>query len=118
MSGFPLIVRSRMGKSLRTSSTSSAAGRSSTARATSVSSRAFSLRPGGGPVRAGRVRGGLLRGEPQLLADAFVALLLELVGQLRAAGLHDPPAHHHVYVVRGDVVQDPLVVRDQEHAQV
>src|SRR4051812_119257 len=53
-----------------------------------------------------------------VLADPVVALLLELQRQLGAARLDDPSVHQHVDEVRLDVIQDPLVVRDQEHPQI
>src|SRR6266511_5634307 len=55
--------------------------------------------------------------DPELLAVALVYLLLELVGQLLPARLHDTPADHDVDEIRRDVVHDPLIVADEEHAQ-
>ena len=40
-----------------------------------------------------------------------VALLLELLGELRASRLHNTPTHEDVDVIGSDVVEDPLVVR-------
>ena len=52
------------------------------------------------------------------LREALVAVLLELVGQLRAAGLDDAAADEHVHELRLDVAQDAGVVRDQQDAAV
>src|SRR5260370_21401729 len=80
------------------------------------------LTPGPSPARRGvspaaplhRGRGGrrlvLLAGQP------LVALLFELEGEVRAAGLDDAPLIHHVDHIRRNVVQDALVVRDDQHA--
>jgi len=43
---------------------------------------------------------------------------LQLVGQLGATGGGHPAADEHVHHVRGDVLQDPRVVRDQQHPDV
>ena len=56
--------------------------------------------------------------DTELLADALVSLLLELARELGTAGPHDTTLHHHVDPVGGDVVEDPLVVGDQQDAQV
>src|SRR5512143_4176598 len=53
-----------------------------------------------------------------LFADPVVALRLELVRELRAAGLHDASVDENMDEVRLDVVQDALIVRDEEDAQV
>src|SRR3954462_4408817 len=50
--------------------------------------------------------------QTQLLAQPFVALLLQLQGQLPAARLHDAPADHDMHVVGLNVIQDALVVGD------
>src|SRR5207244_2909766 len=92
--------RSRIGKSLRIRSTSNCAGggvpsvRSMTLAIRLTFSRTLSLRPG--PALGGGVRRALLHGDAEFLPHALVALVLQLAGQLRAAGLHDPPAHHDV----------------------
>src|SRR3712207_6733997 len=48
----------------------------------------------------------------ELLAHPVVALLLQLLGELLAARGHQPTVEHDVDVVRLDVPQDPLIVRD------
>src|SRR5919204_6580391 len=48
----------------------------------------------------------------------LVSMLLELVGELGSTTLHDTPIDEDVDVVRLDVVQDPLVVRDHEGAHL
>ena len=48
----------------------------------------------------------------------LVPELLQLIRELGAAGLHDLPVDEDVDVVRLDVVEDPLVVRDHERAHV
>src|SRR2546428_190986 len=53
-----------------------------------------------------------------LFPDPVIALPLELEGQLLAAGLHDAAVEEHVDVVRLDVLQEPLVVRHQDHGVV
>src|SRR2546427_1621929 len=50
--------------------------------------------------------------------DPVVALGFELVRQLRASRLDDPAVDQHVDELRLDVVQDPLVVRDQENPEI
>ena len=50
--------------------------------------------------------------------ERFVALRLELLRQLGAARGDDPAVHEDVHVVGGDVVEDPLVVRDHERAHL
>src|SRR5512143_2874590 len=50
--------------------------------------------------------------------DPHVTLRLQLVRQLRPARLDDPAVDENVDELRLDVVEDPLVVRDQQHAQV
>ena len=59
----------------------------------------------------------MLLGPPQrrLLLEPGVALLLELERHLLAAGADDAPVDQHVDEVRNDVVQQPLVVRDDQH---
>src|SRR5512143_1953831 len=52
------------------------------------------------------------------VSDPHVALRLQLVCQLRAARLDDPAVDENVDELRLDVIEDPLVVRDQQHAQV
>src|SRR5437667_7187388 len=53
-----------------------------------------------------------------LRCKRFVALGLEPVGQLGTAFLHDTPADEDVHEIGGDVVEDPLVMRDQEGAHL
>src|SRR4029453_2988517 len=53
-----------------------------------------------------------------LFPDPVIALPLELESQLLATGLHDAAVEEHVDVVRLDVLQEPLVVRHQDHAVV
>src|SRR5215218_4502909 len=98
-------VRERMGKSPRMRATSSA-----------PSARSFVTDIAPSPPL--RFLFAVLLLDPELLADALVALLLELLGQLLPARLHDTPADHDVDEVRRDVVQDPLVMGDEEHAEV
>src|SRR2546428_6119105 len=102
--GLSPTVRDRMGKSSRTRSTSS--GRTSPSITLAISDTTFSRR-----------RNRFLLLDAELLAEVLVPLPLELVGELLAAGLHDPPVHHHVHVIRRDVVEDALVVRDQQDPQ-
>ena len=51
-----------------------------------------------------------------VFADPVVPLVLELLGELRAAALDDFPVEHDVDVVGLDVVEDALVVGDLEDA--
>ena len=53
-----------------------------------------------------------------LAGQPLVTLLLQLVRQIGAASLDDLPLVHHMHDIRRDVVEDALVVRDDEHAQV
>src|SRR4051812_23231664 len=53
-----------------------------------------------------------------LRGNARVAALLELERELGSARTHDAPIHEDVHVVGPDVVEDALVVRDHEHAQL
>ena len=72
-------------------------------------------------VRAERHLERLVRGrdlEPCLAQDRTVALLLELECQLAATALDDAALGEDVDDVRLDVVQQPLVVGDQQHAEV
>src|SRR5215212_1323297 len=95
------IVRSRIGKSARIRARSSGSV---------LRSCVTAMPPPGSVLR--------LRRRLAEVADPLVALLLELLRELAAAGLHDTSVHHHVDVVRRAVVQDPLVVRDEQHAEV
>src|SRR5215207_4139096 len=52
------------------------------------------------------------------LANPSVALALELLDELRAALLDDAPVVHDRDAVGRDEVQDPLVVGDDEHAEI
>src|SRR5215210_2261532 len=90
-SGCPLIMRDRIGKSALTFATSTAASL---------------LRADG------------LGAQAHLGTDALVALRLEFLSELLAALLHDTTVDHHVNEVGCDVVQDPLVVRDQQHPEI
>src|SRR5262245_3335999 len=110
-SGCPLIGRSRIGKSARILSTSSG-GASWMVFTAFLPER---LRP---LALVRRGRGLLGPGDPELPAEPLVPLQLELVGELRTARQDDPAVHHHVDVVRGDVVEDPLIVGDEQHADV
>ena len=56
--------------------------------------------------------------EAVLAQDRAVALVLEAQRQVLAARGHDPAGRQHVDDVRRDVVEQPLVVRDQQHAHV
>src|SRR5262249_19967729 len=60
-----------------------------------------------------RARRGLRRW--RLLTEPRVALLLELERELLAAGEGDSPLDQDVEEVRDDVVQEPLVVRHDDH---
>src|SRR5919109_1723257 len=104
-SGLPDISRDRMGKSSRIRFASNAA--SSTAAMVA-------------PLRGGSLGLGLVgvRLDPELGAQPFVALGLELASLVRAAAADDPAAHQHVDVVGGYVVEDALVVGDQQQPQV
>src|ERR1700690_513522 len=57
-------------------------------------------------------------GGDELLLDPVVALGLELEGEGLVAALHDPAVPHHVDVVGHDVVEQPLVVGDEEDAEL
>src|SRR5688572_20167450 len=94
--GRPCTMRCRVGKSLRISSTSTLTGLASSNARGQCRSRVL------GPGRF----------------ELLVTLGFQGFGQVRAAGLDDPAAHHHVDLVGGDVVEDPRVVRDQQHAEV
>src|SRR5450432_394574 len=95
MSGRPSCTRrSRIGKSLRTNSTSYG----------SVAVMLFT------PFTSGTSSRGL--------GVALVALGLEPVGKLAAALLDDPAVDEHVHEVGLDVAQDPGVVRDEENAAI
>ena len=61
---------------------------------------------------------GDVRGETGLAEDRAVALVLEAERQVLAAALDDPALGEDVDDVRGDVVQQPLVVGDQQDAEV
>ena len=61
---------------------------------------------------------GHVRLEPGVAEDRAVALVLEPEGQVLAAALDDPALGEDVDEVRGDVVQQPLVVGDQEDAEL
>src|SRR4029078_12436442 len=52
------------------------------------------------------------------IAHADVSLRLQLVRQLRPAGLDDAAVDEHMDELRLDVVENALVVRDQQHAQI
>src|SRR5690606_3802863 len=128
-SGWPLTLRSRMGKSARTSSGSSGASTGGTA----VTELMFSSRPRRWPFRCrpgiarthrplavclapGRPPPRLGGGRSGAVQVALVPLGLEPFGELRAALLHDPPADEDVHEVRPDVAQDPGVVGDEQDA--
>src|SRR3954447_6260060 len=53
-----------------------------------------------------------------LRGHARVAALLELERELGSARTHDAAIHEDVHVVGPDVVEDALVVRDHEHAEI
>src|SRR5215211_3096678 len=53
-----------------------------------------------------------LSARAELLAHPLVALVLEIHRQLLAAAGHDTPVEHDVDVIRLDVPQNPLIVRD------
>src|SRR5215208_2937220 len=59
-----------------------------------------------------------LRASAELLAHPVVALLLQLLGELLAARGHKPAIEHDVDVIRLDVPQDPLVVRDDDRREL
>src|SRR5689334_6648147 len=101
---WPWSSRSRIGKSRRIRSTSSGVGITLTSALRSSITLAI-------PASVPSLRLGGLLLDPELLADPLVALLLQLLRQLRAARQDDPAVHHHVDPVRRDVVEDPLVVR-------
>ena len=50
--------------------------------------------------------------------EGLVAVRLELLGELRPAFPHDTPVDEDVHEVGLDVVEDPLVVRDDERAHL
>src|SRR5919109_1469913 len=58
------------------------------------------------------------RGGGDLLSDPVVAFALELERQLLAARLDDAPVEEDMDVVRRDVLENPLVVRHQDHGVV
>src|SRR5712692_3213405 len=95
-SGLPCTCRSRIGKSLRIRSTSSAAG---------LPSRTLDI-----AITLLKENGSLFvpclaRLQTELLAQPFVSFPLELWGQLGAAREHDPALHHDVDRVGGDVIE-------------
>src|SRR5512133_1894942 len=96
-SGLPWISRARIGNSARISSMDR--GRLGAVGAVG----SIGIRLGGGS-------------RLDLLPDPAVALLLELLDQLGAALLDDPPVVEDVDRVRLDQVQDPPVVGDDQHA--
>ena len=69
------------------------------------------LRARGAPRRGRRLEAGLAE-------DRAVALVLEPQGEVLAAALDDPALGQDVDDVRGDVVEQPLVVGDQQDAEV
>src|ERR687897_1096887 len=54
----------------------------------------------------------------ELLPHPVVAPVLELVGELPAARGHQPAVEHNVYPIRLNVPEDPLVVRDDDRAEL
>src|ERR687898_78270 len=54
----------------------------------------------------------------ELLPHPVVAPVLELVGELPAARGHQPAVEHDVYPIRLNVPEDPLVVRDDDRAEL
>src|SRR5215210_1149177 len=58
-----------------------------------------------------------LRARAELLAHPLVALILEIQRQLLAAAGHEPTVEHDVDVVRLDVPQNPLIVRDDDRGE-
>src|SRR5215218_2244105 len=54
----------------------------------------------------------------ELLAHPVVALVLELLGELLAARGDDPAVEHDVYPIRFNVSEYPLVVRDDDRAEL
>src|SRR5215208_711021 len=59
-----------------------------------------------------------LRARAELLAHPVVALLFQIVSELLAARGHEPAVEHDVDVIRLDVPQDPLVVRDDDRGEL
>ena len=57
-------------------------------------------------------------GSRDVVPHPIVALFFELQGQILAAAELDPAAHHDVHVIGHDVVEQPLVMGDQEHAEI
>ena len=55
---------------------------------------------------------------PPLPAERVEAVGLDPLGELRAAGRDDAPVEQHVHDVGGEVVEDALVVRDQQDAEL
>ena len=53
-----------------------------------------------------------------LLAHPVVTLLFEVQSQVGAAGFDNPAAQHHMDEIRLDIIQQALVMRDDQHAQV
>ena len=47
--------------------------------------------------------------------DPRVPLVLELEGEILVAGADDPAVDQNVHAIRYDVVQEPLVVRDEQY---
>src|SRR5947207_12656606 len=56
--------------------------------------------------------------EARLAEDRAVALVLEPQGKILAAALHDPALGQDMDDIRGDVVEQALVMGDQEHAEL
>src|ERR1044072_626033 len=65
------------------------------------------------PASVGSVRS--VDGPSASRLHQVVAGLLQLQGQLLAPGLHDADAVQDVPLVRDDVVEEALVVRDDDH---
>src|SRR6185503_13569788 len=61
---------------------------------------------------------GDVRLEAGLAEDRAVALVLEAERQILAAALHDPALGEDMHEVGGDVVEQALVVRDQQDAEL
>ena len=53
-----------------------------------------------------------------MIADPIVALLLQFECQFFIAAPDDATLHHNMYKIGNNVVQQPLVMRDEQNAEI
>src|SRR5207244_10741198 len=56
------------------------------------------------------------RSRRHFFLDPVVTFFFQLESQRFIAGHHQPAVHHHMHVVRLDVIQQPLIVRDDNYS--